>query len=276
MRRKGWLLMVASILCAAPGLAGAQDVLRLFLPQVLGGNRSSDDDEDAKNPAVSAAEGLAVGLGAIAVGTVGASVLANQTTIGVRQRGAPAADKATSSIRSFTLGGAAAPMVRFVRWNIETMAKQQPALWPAGIGLLEDLGLATAAESGTADDSVTQADRLTWDTLLPDCRNKPPRPVAQTSAYAWAGVAGNFADFAQIPWRNFIFPSGMNKNSRAFGEFRAAYWAENFYELNSGGAYVREHPLGHPDQPGQDHHECPHFHAVNKFKAEKIFEYMPQ
>jgi hypothetical protein len=110
-----------------------------------------------------------------------------------------------------------------------------------------------------------------------ECKETRSRSEAEAQAHAWAGIpAGGGPEFQPLPWNpNFNFPKGMSPKDRAWGDFKRQYYPPNYGWSSPAGASVVEHPLGHPDQPGPEHHKCPHFHAVNSAGVEAIFTYKP-
>ena len=94
------------------------------------------------------------------------------------------------------------------------------------------------------------------------------------AAYSWAGIPIGGAGTNPIPWSEFRPPAGM-AGGREYADFKRTYYPKNYGYSTPLGASVVEHPLGHPDYPGLAHHNCPHFHAKNAAKIEKIFAYKP-
>lgn len=164
---------------------------------------------------------------------------------------------------------------RYIVSLAHDIAAADPAQQDDAMDVIADLGLVWLNASHAS--STPDITKLTLEKLLENCGATRTRSVAKDEAYDHAGVWTTQAFVNEKEWAwNFIFPAGMDKNSRAYTDFRSRYPTEHFYEASTGtGLYVREHPLGHLDQPGMAHHDCPHFHAVNELKQEKIIEYKP-
>jgi RHS repeat-associated protein len=93
---------------------------------------------------------------------------------------------------------------------------------------------------------------------------------AYMKALAWAGMSiGN--EGTPIPWSQYSGRGGVN-----YTYVRQNGGSNYGYASPDSRARVMNHPDGHPDQTGEgfpDHHNCPHFHAVNARGEERIFPY---
>jgi len=106
------------------------------------------------------------------------------------------------------------------------------------------------------------------------CTATTGRAEAQAAAYAWAGISTDGGGGATaIPWSNFNMPAGMSRSGKEWGDFMREHYDRPYGYGTPQGTSVTEHPFGHPDQPGPDHHACPHFHARNAAGVEMIFVY---
>ncbi|MBC5763324.1 RHS repeat-associated core domain-containing protein [Ramlibacter albus] len=112
-------------------------------------------------------------------------------------------------------------------------------------------------------------------TNCPDCNSPYTREQAMAEAYAWAGIAADGAGAAPLGWRNLNIPKGMTRGDRVYAEFMSKYYPPTYGFAAPNGATVVEHPFGHPDLSGPEHHKCPHFHAKNAEGVERIFHYKP-
>lgn len=276
---------VVACLLAGSLFAGGADaqildgVLRNTLPGVLGGQKEKPEQEQS-----TLGRDLILGTGAIAFGTAAAGAVAQNTQIAVRQRGTAQGEQALRAIRSYMVGTTATAGVRsVVQAQVGGLVRNEPALEPAGRGVLADLGFGPAVAAGLPNTRHGEfrlpaaAAKLTWAELLNRCGETRSRSMAFLEAYQWVGFSPfNFALLRRLPWSEFRPPAGLTRNSRAFVDFRGMFPREDAYEQSSTtGAYVREHPLGHPDQPGEAHHECPHVHAYAPGKGELIRAYRP-
>jgi hypothetical protein len=273
-------LLAGSLFVDAASAQIVEGVLRA-VPGVLGGQKDKEKPEQDQS---TLGRNLILGTGAIAVGTVAAGAVAQNTQVAVRQRGTLQGDQALRAIRSYMIGAAATAGVRsVVQFQVGGLMRNEPALEPAGRGVLADLGFGpavAAALPNTRHGEVrlpASASKLTWAELLNRCREVRTRSMALADAYQWVGFSPfNFALLRRLPWSEFRPPAGLTRNSRAFVDFRGMFPREDAYEQSSTtGAYVREHPLGHPDQPGEAHHDCPHVHAYTPAKGEIIRPYRP-
>lgn len=114
------------------------------------------------------------------------------------------------------------------------------------------------------------------DENCPDCESNVPRSTAIIAAYQHAGVG--YGGGIEEPWSNYNPPAGQGRGTSEYAAVRQyldTAGATRYGEHLSTGERVVEHPQGHPDLPGESHHNCPHFHAVNIYGEEKIFEYKP-
>jgi RHS repeat-associated protein len=103
-----------------------------------------------------------------------------------------------------------------------------------------------------------------------DC-GSDTRLTAYTKALAWAGTR-IVNDWIPIPWNQYGGRGGPNY-SYVRGNGSSNY---GYYDSQGTKARVMNHPDGHPDQTGAgfpDHHNCPHFHAINAQGVEQIFIY---
>jgi RHS repeat-associated protein len=103
-----------------------------------------------------------------------------------------------------------------------------------------------------------------------DC-GSDTRLTAYTKALAWAGTS-IVNDWIPIPWNQYGGRGGPNY-SYVRGNGSSNY---GYYDSQGTKARVMNHPDGHPDQTGAgfpDHHNCPHFHAINAQGVEQIFIY---
>ncbi|WP_313816425.1 DUF6531 domain-containing protein [Cupriavidus sp.] len=105
------------------------------------------------------------------------------------------------------------------------------------------------------------------------CNSTVVRDQAMAAAYAWAGISPTGEGATPFPWNNFNLPRGMSRNDKAYGDFMRRYYPPSYGYGTPDGAEVVEHPFGHPDLPGPEHHACPHFHATNAAGQTKIFAY---
>ncbi|WP_425893393.1 RHS repeat-associated core domain-containing protein (plasmid) [Ralstonia pseudosolanacearum] len=105
------------------------------------------------------------------------------------------------------------------------------------------------------------------------CNASMSRAQAMAAAYAWAGISPTGEGADPIPWNNFNLPQGMSRGDRAYGDFMRRYYPPNYGYGTPAGSSVVEHPFGHPDLPGPEHHACPHFHATNAAGKSAIFPY---
>jgi RHS repeat-associated protein len=141
-------------------------------------------------------------------------------------------------------------------------------------GLISVLGGAlvmNAVGSDTESDS-----KKTVETICPNCPEKTPRSVAMALAYSWAGIpVGGGGGAVPLTWTYYHMPAGLSRKDFAWADFHQRYAAPYYGWGTPTGASVVEHPFGHPDHPGQPHHSCPHFHAVNAQGVERIFPYRP-
>jgi YD repeat-containing protein len=105
------------------------------------------------------------------------------------------------------------------------------------------------------------------------CNSTVARDQAMAAAYAWAGISPTGEGATPFPWNNFNLPRGMSRSDKAYGDFMRRYYPPSYGYGTPDGAEVVEHPFGHPDLPGPEHHACPHFHATNVTGKTKIFAY---
>jgi RHS repeat-associated protein len=144
--------------------------------------------------------------------------------------------------------------------------------------VLTALGVGAILMSPPGQKAIKALGKAVADICKPNDDNKcnatKSRAEAMTEAYAWAGITPGQGEASPLPWKNnFNFPAGMSKGDRAFGDFMRQNNSPPYGYGTPGGAYVVEHPFGHPDLPGPAHHNCPHFHAKNAAGVERIFEY---
>ena len=114
----------------------------------------------------------------------------------------------------------------------------------------------------------------------PECESKISRETAMIMAYAWAHIPSGGSDSTRpIPWKDYNPPSGAGRGSVSYAETMSKVQTEGGTNAGhhdpSSKSKVMEHPQGHPDMEGPEHHKCPHFHAINEAGIEKIFEYKP-
>jgi RHS repeat-associated protein len=146
----------------------------------------------------------------------------------------------------------------------------------AGVAMLGTFAGATVLMSATGSDSQPVAKPKTVSDVCPKCQATKSRSIAMAEAYAWAGVPmSGGPGFTPITWRNFNLPAGMSRGDQPWAEFMRQYGAPSYGVAGVSGASVTEHPFGHPDQPGELHHDCPHFHATNAGGQPAIFIYKP-
>ena len=106
------------------------------------------------------------------------------------------------------------------------------------------------------------------------CRATATRSEAMAEAYAWAGIPGDGG--TPIPWGNFNPPGGSAfKKGPVWADFKRLYHNPPNYGFSYNGGSVEEHPFGHPDLPGGENHDCPHFDAVNSAGVKREFPYRP-
>uniref|UniRef100_UPI0018EA3B43 RHS repeat-associated core domain-containing protein n=1 Tax=Dyella sp. ASV21 TaxID=2795114 RepID=UPI0018EA3B43 len=130
-------------------------------------------------------------------------------------------------------------------------------------------GTATAIGAGIATavgvDSALRKQCDDDDQCGPDSRFE-----AYTKALAWAGM-GIGDEGVPIPWSQYRGRGGANYT------YVKQNGGSNYGYYDPGSkAKVMNHPDGHPDQLGDshpEHHNCPHFHAVNARGEERIFPY---
>ena len=153
-------------------------------------------------------------------------------------------------------------------------------LWAGPWGCVAGASLVTAVGgamvmNAVGNDSGTKS-KPTVETICANCPETTPRAVAQAMAYAWAGIpVGGGPGASPLPWQNYNLPAGMSRGDFAWADFKQRYDPQYYGWGTPGGTSVVEHPFGHPDQPGQAHHACPHFHAVNAAGQERVFSYRP-
>nr|WP_315491407.1 RHS repeat-associated core domain-containing protein [uncultured Rhodoferax sp.] len=127
----------------------------------------------------------------------------------------------------------------------------------------------------TSTKPTTSAPPTTVAEVCPDCNATMTRAAAQAAAHAWAGISIGGAGASHVQWSNLNMPSGLSRGSRPYGSFMNQYYPQYYGYVTPNGASVKEHPFGHPDQPGPADHACPHFHATNSTGGEMIFAYKP-
>lgn len=87
-------------------------------------------------------------------------------------------------------------------------------------------------------------------------------------SHCWTGALREGLDGRNVPF------SAPRENGPVWADFFRRYYPK-YYGYSYDGGYVEEHPFGHPDIPGGNNHDCPHFVAVNGAGVEKEFPYQP-
>jgi hypothetical protein len=166
---------------------------------------------------------------------------------------------------------------------LQKIAASYPSKTEAAQQVAIDLGFdpqkVVMAQSNNSSETSALS-KATIEELLPNCRSVSTRTHAMLSAYAFAYIPVNGGlGYDPISWANFTRPKGINDGSNAWIEFKHLYndppvygWKASYGKKK---AQVVEHPLGHPDVPGAEHHQCPHFESRDEWGRTRIFTYKP-
>jgi len=107
-----------------------------------------------------------------------------------------------------------------------------------------------------------------------ECKATKPRLVAQAEAQEKAGFYQHDKWVKRIEWDQYS-QLGHKTNPRALNEFKRDHSGQPFgYEWD--GAWVEEHAIGHPGDPSQPWHQCPHFHWQDRYGETGIVAYKPE
>jgi hypothetical protein len=97
-------------------------------------------------------------------------------------------------------------------------------------------------DANTATTSVAE--------YCPRCQATATRSEVMAEADAFAGIPLDGAGADLIRWSNFNPPYGRSfKEGPVWADFRRLYNSP-YYGYSYNGAWVKEHPFGHPDEPG--------------------------
>lgn len=134
----------------------------------------------------------------------------------------------------------------------------------------------TAAIAAVATPGDTTKAATSVEEFCSKCKATASRSQAQAQAWAWAGITPGGAGTTPKLWKPDFNPPGGSSffKTRVWASFSQQYPGSNFgYSAVSGS--VEEHPFGHPDLPGGQNHDCPHFMARNSKGATMEFPYKP-
>ena len=145
------------------------------------------------------------------------------------------------------------------------------------LGRMLSLFAKKAGDAGKMAATAARAAKTVAD-YCPDCKSTTPRAQALAAARTWAGMPTDGAGFTPRGWDQLNPPGGASfKKGPVWADFRKQNGSEPYFGYNSttGAGSVEEHPFGHPDLPGGENHNCPHFVAVNSNGETREFPYKP-